>query len=212
MTSLRHTTTQLLDSFVVNSRREYFIVDRAHPGGRLYTDQPALCWAHLPSALHGQRYISTPCDDYASKYWDLIRFTVRRPSMVVVLSEASCGKPPPDWLLREGYRRLVSTTIARRAMTAAEGHTSGSIGEWGVTACLVPFLSLCHCLCLVVVSVCVALLLSMSLFPPLLSSKCPLPPVHCSPFSPLPHPTSPHPQAASPTTPSKSTTTSPGAG
>ena len=76
-----------IDGFVVNSRREYFMVDGAQCGRSLYTDRPALCWAHLPSVLQGQRYISTPCDDYASKYWDLIRFTVRKPSMVLVLSE-----------------------------------------------------------------------------------------------------------------------------
>jgi hypothetical protein len=108
-----------IDAFIVNSRREYFVVDGAAVGRRLYTDRPALCWSQLPSLLAGQRYISTPCDDYASTYWDLMRFTVRKPSVIVVLSEASCRRPPPDWLLRDGYRRLVTNTIARRAMSAA---------------------------------------------------------------------------------------------
>ena len=105
-----------LENFHVNSRRGYSFVHALDKGDKVYTDRD-VTWVHLPPIMQKQIFVCTSCDDYASKSRDLIKFTVNRISIVLILVEASCIsslKAPPEWFVLTGFRRIIQSAIARK--------------------------------------------------------------------------------------------------
>ena len=53
-------------------------------------------WCDVVFWSREQVFISTPCNDCAAKNRGLIRFTVNKPSLVVVLTNGNAGSNSPD--------------------------------------------------------------------------------------------------------------------
>ena len=101
----------------IDSQRTYQVA-RADVGDSVYTDRP-LRWTHLPPQLRRQLYIRTPCDDKLIRSKQLMRFSVNRPALVLVLVDMRSAVCPPKWLEEDGFRAVSDQAIARTVQHGA---------------------------------------------------------------------------------------------
>ena len=101
----------------VDSPRTYEVL-RADVGDCVYSDR-TLRWTHLPPQLRKQLYIRTPCDDKMVRSKQLMRFSVNRPSLVLVLVDLRSAAAPPAWLEEDGFSAVSDQAIARGVRAGA---------------------------------------------------------------------------------------------
>ena len=101
----------------IDSQRTYQVA-RADVGDYVYTDR-TLRWTHLPAQLRRQLYIRTPCDDKLIRSKQLMRFSVNRPALVLVLVDMRSAACPPTWLEEDGFRAVSDQAIARTVQHGA---------------------------------------------------------------------------------------------
>ena len=80
-------------------------------GDSVYTDR-GLKWTHLPSQLRNQLCIRTPCNDESTRSKHLIRFTVDKSCLVLLLFDVRATRPP-HWLNDDGYHKISNQAIGR---------------------------------------------------------------------------------------------------
>ena len=80
-------------------------------GDSVYTDR-GLKWTHLPSQLRKQLCIRTPCNDESTRSKHLIRFTIDKSCLVLLLFDVRATRPP-HWLNDDGYHKISNQAIGR---------------------------------------------------------------------------------------------------
>ena len=111
----RKTGVNCIREFTVHSARQYSVV-RAWVGDRVYSDR-VFRWTHLPPYLNGHQCVRTAYDDRMTRSKVHIKFTVTRPSIVLVLIDMRTIKSPPKWVLEEEYRKVRDQAVARSAQS-----------------------------------------------------------------------------------------------
>ena len=113
-------------ALVVQSKRNYLLVtESAGVGECVYSDRHNIVWANLPKFMIGQSWLLTANDDFAARTSDLVRFSVNKPCVVLLLFPASniaAAGRAPHWLLGCGFIRTMNTAIARDIFTDHDSH------------------------------------------------------------------------------------------
>lgn len=102
-------TGNIID-FSVESQKQY-VTAVSNIGSLVYTDSNTY-WTYLPLQLRGQPYIRTPSNDALIKSKHLMKFSVSKASIVLILVDIEYNSEP-KWLKEYGYSRLIDQARAR---------------------------------------------------------------------------------------------------